>query len=1307
MDAAGYSSYFGYDLAGNILRSQDTRGFNSYFGYDPFNLLTAVVSRENLLTYFGYDAIGNQVQSAVEVRPGLFVTSYFGYDPLSRLVQQCDALNRATYFEYSPGGKLLRFSAPGQIPIASYYGYDQFGRTVRALGPLELASYYSYDPNGNLTVSTNPRGYSTAIGYDRMDRMNRVQDALLQASYFAYDALGNRTRQVDNLGFSTYYTYDPLDRLIQLQDPLLNVTQISYDVAGNMNAVLSPIGGAAYYSYDLRNLLSVSMDGVGNSAYYQYDPGRNKTANVSPRGFASYYAYDAMGRLTAALDNALGSAYFGYDGFGDIVATLDPLSRSTYFGYDLLSRITSRQDAAGLAVYFGYDLSGNRVIEQDARGNATYFTFDAARRLTAILDPMGRTAYYGYDRNSNLTATLDAQGQLTYFYYDALDRRTSQESGLIGAAGYGNDPYGDSPYGDSAGGNFEYDADSRLVSLVDGWGNSTFGYDALSRIVKRITPRGDAVYYGYDGASNLLRLQYPQDGKACYYGYDDAQRLEKLRSTSNHSCYYTFDASSNVTKRTLGNSVISWASFDPAERMLSLRYAKNDGTALAYFDYGRDVAGRILRIERENGLAIYYNYDAIDRLDAEVWRRTSDNGQIYGFWYSYDEANNRLQVRRETSAGAELDSTYYSYAADNSLTQRQVQTPPSTLVDTYFGYDLNGSLTALCEGGATTYYGYNTNQLISRIKPPAGSPSYFYYDGNLSRYLIDKTGTLTYYLWDGLRQLEERDVSGNLLARYTHGNARQPGIGTVVEIERHVGAATYYQYGLADHRGTFYKVTDQDQNVQLEYTLDAFGRPLAEVGGADPNVPNDLQYQSNWLSLKIGGRWYGISPIRFYDSELGIFLQQDVLPAFNKYSAWSGNPVLQVDPDGLEDFGEGFERGSLEPFTSAGGSGCGRNCISQSPEALKKQRLNAISQLQAAQAAAASRGDIGLQNQIINQIQDLQKGVGSIQRAMDLAANGMGTRATETSYQIIQGTTDFVRGVGSSLTFGATDYLREVAWGKTDSQVIFHGAYVAGEYAGTALDIAITAGSLAAAKEAAKLGVKGTSFVGRQLIERFGAEGATQLVRKGLQAYSAYEVASGLYGAGTAGYRIYQGLTDPCKKVSYLDVLQFGASAFRVYGGAKALGELSGNVNASAIGGAETRLTYVYPPYPGKVGAFLEKFGVTQAKLARARIVVSPSIVKEGGATLTQYLSHERVHFSFATTYPTLARFKGIPGGFGVPFRYAEEVVAYSQGFGSAGRYSKVLATPIYAFASTAKDDPAGTVFALAVAYGLYETESK
>jgi RHS repeat-associated protein len=151
----------------------------------------------------------------------------------------------------------------------------------------------------------------------------------------------------------------------------------------------------------------------------------------------------------------------------------------------------------------------------------------------------------------------------------------------------------------------------------------------------------------------------------------------------------------------------------------------------------------------------------------------------------------------------------------------------------------------------------------------------------------------------GLNLLEERAADGSLLARYTHGHTPIYGIGSVVEVERHVGEATYFQYLVMDHRGTAYKVTDEAGATQIAYTLDAFGRELAAPAGADPNIPNDLVYQTNWLTIKVGGAWYGLSRFRLYDPATGVFLSRDFLRFLNKYRCWSNNPGNQVDRNGL------------------------------------------------------------------------------------------------------------------------------------------------------------------------------------------------------------------------------------------------------------------------------------------------------------------------------------------------------------------------------------------------------------------------
>jgi YD repeat-containing protein len=632
---------------------------------------------------------------------------------------------------------------------------------------------------------------------------------------------------------------------------------------------------------------------------FGYEAGSNRVTTTTPRVFTTYFGYDALNRVKQVLDAVNGTTYIGYDIAGNTARVVDPLNHVTYFAYDLIDRLTSVTDALLNASYFGYDAAGNRNAEMDARANTTSYLYDVGNRLANVIDPLGKVAYYGYDLSSNLARTVDNNLTVIYFGYDALDRRTTITYPAENQS-------------------FGYDAAGNLLRTLDASGAAYFAYDRLSRLSTRTSPFADTVNYTYDAASNLTTLQYPDRGYgqepygqtpygdpyglACYYGYDNAQRMSQLLSPAANPAYYTYDSDSNVTKKQFGNGMISWATFDGADRVSSLRYVKSDNTPIVYFDYARDVAGRILTIGRENDLAIYYTYDNIDRLTRETWRKKSDNSQVYAFSYSYGATGNRLQMRRESTAGTETESAYYSYASDNSMTKKRVQIPPSSATDSYFYYDANGARTVWVEGTNATYYGYNAARLPSVIAPPASveAPTYFYYDALMNRYCEIQAGTAAYFLWDAkYNLLDERNAEGSLRARYVHGYTPIRGIGSVLQVQRTAGGATYYQYPVMDHRGSVYAVLDDSQNTQLAYTMDSFGRQLAGIGGSVAALPNDLIEQTNVRMRQIGGKWYLIFRYRIVPVDEAVFASRDFLKYLNLYRLWSNNPVGQVDRDGL------------------------------------------------------------------------------------------------------------------------------------------------------------------------------------------------------------------------------------------------------------------------------------------------------------------------------------------------------------------------------------------------------------------------
>jgi hypothetical protein len=173
---------------------------------------------------------------------------------------------------------------------------------------------------------------------------------------------------------------------------------------------------------------------------------------------------------------------------------------------------------------------------------------------------------------------------------------------------------------------------------------------------------------------------------------------------------------------------------------------------------------------------------------------------------------------------------------------------------------------------------------VTAIIPPAaqGQAWRFGYDGRLNRTKIVKGGAATYYCWDGMNQLEERDASGNLVARYTHGVGPVYGVGSVVEVMRKRGATTYFQYLHMDHQGSVQAITNTNQATTHKYVADGFGRQIANTTGTGTAIPNELRFQSNWMDITVGTKRMGLSPSRTFDFELGNFRQVDKLPDWMK-----------------------------------------------------------------------------------------------------------------------------------------------------------------------------------------------------------------------------------------------------------------------------------------------------------------------------------------------------------------------------------------------------------------------------------------
>jgi RHS repeat-associated protein len=285
-----------------------------------------------------------------------------------------------------------------------------------------------------------------------------------------------------------------------------------------------------------------------------------------------------------------------------------------------------------------------------------------------------------------------------------------------------------------------------------------------------------------------------------------------------------------------------------------------DGTS-----YTVDAAGnRTAKTDQATAVTSNYTYDAIYQLlQATQAGNTTES-------YTYDPVGNRL---------SSLGVSPYAYNSSNELTS----TPNAT-----YTYDNNGNTVTKTDSTGTTQYAWDyENRLTSVTLPGSGGTVTFKYDPFGRRIeKITPSGT-SIYAYDGDNLIEETDVNGAVVARYTDGASIDEPLATL-----RAGATSFYEQ---DGLGSVTSLTNAAGAVAETYAYDSFGKLTASSG----SITNPFQYTGREFDSETGLYYYRA---RHYDPTSGRFLSEDPLGfggEMNFYRYVENNPVLLIDPFGL------------------------------------------------------------------------------------------------------------------------------------------------------------------------------------------------------------------------------------------------------------------------------------------------------------------------------------------------------------------------------------------------------------------------
>lgn len=747
-------------------------------------------------------------------------------------------------FDPAPGGGFV--GKPGERGMLNAEGG---GYRLTEVNGVE----YVFSPDGLLAYVDDTVGNRITLEYTGL-LVSRVVHSNGQDLDFTYLPNGRLESVTDPAGRTVTYSYDAAGRLLTGVDSPAGVTSYSYDNAmtgptrQSLTAIEYPGGNHRFFEYDARGRLAAQWrDGDAERFTYGYDE-QGGVTQTDGEGATTTLLYNEGGQI-AHIHNAVGQGTrLLYDSSHNPVLLAAPGNTLFTYSYDASSNLMGRLGPVGDATHFTYEPLLNRLqTAEDPRGHVTDYQINAAGDPDAITFEDGTVVDFAYDVDGNVSAVVNRRGVTIQYTYDPAGRLTRTD------------------YDGGAFDTYSYDVNGHLDEVTDATGVTDYDFDAAGRLVKVTTPDGRFVEFTYDAGGRRESFT-DQTGFVLRYEYDPAGRLAELRDGGDNLIVaYTYDAAGAISREDKGNGTFTRYEYDAAGRLTAVFNHAPGGAVNSSFEYTYDVRGQRTSMTTPDGTWTYA-YDAAGQLI----RAQSPDGDVTE--YNYDANGNRTSVV--------VNGAVTAYGVNgNNDTYTSVGGAAHT-------WDDDGNLLS---DGMNTYSYDDLNRLLS-VTTPAGTKTYTYdalgnrvasVEGAVSRRLqLDPTGLVNL--------VAEYDGAGNLTARYVHSP-----YGVVSRID---GSGTAFYYDI-DGVGSVAGLSGPAGNVVNSYEYDPFGQIIAQTEFFD----NPFQFNG---SLGVTAEPGDLTAMRnrFHDASLGRFTAIDPLgrPAVNAYTFANNNPVLLVDPLGLD-----------------------------------------------------------------------------------------------------------------------------------------------------------------------------------------------------------------------------------------------------------------------------------------------------------------------------------------------------------------------------------------------------------------------
>jgi len=556
-----------------------------------------------------------------------------------------------------------------------------------------------------------------------------------------------------------YYANNFLARTIDLE--ISRTNGFAYANNGLVQYQTNELAGITTNTWDNLLRLTSSADGRGYISN-RYD----KLDIVGERdrlGNWRTYGYDGDDHLVAATNELSQPTYFSWCGCGALESITNAIGDVTQFTRDLQSRIGTIMLSPSIYYSLYYDLSGRLTNTVDAAGVSVNVGYNNQGKLVGVTNAFGEIYRAILDIRDRPMWVKNSTGIWTTNTYDALDRVLTRLTAVGNAERFGYGATGLNAYTNQI---------DQITQLLN---------DSAGRLVIRTNQNLEVLQFAYDPASNLTNMIDGKNQKTAWQFDMFGRMTNKVDDVGNTVFRFSYDAHDRFTNRWTperGNAAYSW---DAASRLTNTTYASSHAISAAY-----DALGRMTSLVDVLGTTKFL-YSRLGALASEDGPWASDTvsnyfgtaHQLASISIAQPSASDWVQSFGYDAAGRMTNVTSpvgvfgYSYVGASPLVLRLIMGHADTITNVY---DVVARLTdtKLFDSHPTAInsfdYGYNGASQRTAQTNFYGDYWNYGYDG------IGQLASARGYEASGSARAQEQltyayDKAGNLAGRTNNGFA--------------------------------------------------------------------------------------------------------------------------------------------------------------------------------------------------------------------------------------------------------------------------------------------------------------------------------------------------------------------------------------------------------------------------------------------------------------------------------------------------------------------------------------------------------